>query len=32
MQRAQINHADIGEDDKRKTMCDNAIGLWGLDE
>lgn len=32
MQRVRINHADIREDDKRKTRRDNVIGLLGLDE
>jgi predicted TIM-barrel fold metal-dependent hydrolase len=30
MQRARIDHADIGDGDKRRILCDNAAELFGL--
>ena len=30
MQRARVDHAEIGDDDKRKILCENATKLFGF--
>ena len=32
MYRARIDHADLGEEDKRKILRENAVALLGIGE